>query len=313
MKIIIVLLAGIFIFLSSPLYSQKDSAKVGVYVTSLSDFNIAGQSIEVDFWLWFVYTNDSLKFDKQIEITNAKRSDFSSFAAFKKNGVNWAWVKCNAVIDKNWHVDNFPFDNQKIDIKIEHVLYDSSALKMIPDNAGSLINPEFIPSGWGGDSLAIRAINKRYNTSFGEPGKENSSSFNEIIATVYMHRLAPWMSFFKMLTGVYVAFAIVLLSFFFRPVDRISICIGGLFASLGSKYIIESIIPPSVTITLFDYIHNVTFISIFAVLLIVVISYRLKDKESEHHHQRAAKFDRLGFWTILILYLLINIILVASA
>jgi hypothetical protein len=56
----------VFIFSLLPVSAQiyrikaKDSCQVGIFVTSLHDFNMTEESYTADFWLWFNYKNYSL-------------------------------------------------------------------------------------------------------------------------------------------------------------------------------------------------------------------------------------------------------------
>ena len=56
---------------------RKDTCKIGMYVLSLSDFKIDDQSFKADFWIWFIYDNDSLVMKDAIEIMNAKSTAVS--------------------------------------------------------------------------------------------------------------------------------------------------------------------------------------------------------------------------------------------
>ncbi len=53
--------------------SQKDTCKVGVYITSLYDLNFSDNSFSTVYWLWFTYTNDGLDPLKSFEVLNTKQ------------------------------------------------------------------------------------------------------------------------------------------------------------------------------------------------------------------------------------------------
>lgn len=303
----------LLILLNLSVYAQNDTARLGIYINSLHDFNISDKSFVADFWLWFNYANDSLVFKDAVDIPGSKSVNFTSFSIEKKNNVNWCLIKGSAVIKKDWDVTKFPFDKQKLTIQIEHSFYDVNGLKIIPDKVNSKIESNLILNEWKIDSLVFSAVNHTYNTTYGDPVLKGTSTYPSAIAEIYIERNHSWSILFKMLTGVYIAFLIVLLAFFIKPNDRLGLCVGGLFAVVGNKYIVESIVPSTISNTLFDSIHNLTFIYIFAVLVIAVISFKWQEKETEAYTLKAKKLDRISFYTAAISYIILNVILINRA
>ncbi|MBN8584171.1 MAG: hypothetical protein J0M37_03685 [Ignavibacteria bacterium] len=293
--------------------SADDTCKVGIYFNSLTDFNISDQSFSADFWMWFNYKNDSLQFNDALEVTNSKSSSFSNYAKMKKEGINWDMMKFNAVVFKEWDVSAFPFDKQKLTLHIDHTIYDTKRLAFITDEGNSAIDSNLVLSNWKIDSLAFYVNNQTYNTTFGDPVIKGSSTYPSVTADIYLTRENSWNTLFKMLTGVYVAFSIVLLAFFVKPSDRLGLCVGGLFAAVGNKYIIESAVPSTVSNTLFDNIHNITFIAIFVILVVAVISFKWNETEKPEYITRAKKLDRISFYSVVAAYVLINTVLIMRA
>lgn len=310
MKKFILLIA---LFISSGIFSGVDTAKVGIYLNSLTDFNISNQSFSADFWIWFNFSNDSLMFNDAVEITNSKSSSFTNFSHMKKDGINWDMVKVNATVFKEWDVTSFPFDKQKLTIHLDHTVLDQNHLMFIADKENSKIDPNLALSNWKIDSLSFYTKNQTYNTTFGDPVITGTSTYPSVTADIYMTRQNSWNTLFKMLTGVYVAFSIVLLAFFVKPSDRLGLCVGGLFAAVGNKYIIESAVPSTVANTLFDNIHNITFLAIFVVLVIAVISFRWNETQKPEMITKAKKLDRLSFYGVVLTYVILNVILISRA
>lgn len=301
------------VLISSVLHSADDTCKVGIYFNSLTDFNISDQSFSADFWMWFNYKNDSLQFNDALEVTNSKSSSFSNYARMKKEGINWDMMKFNAVVFKEWDVTAFPFDKQKLTLHIDHTIYDTKKLAFITDAGNSAIDSNLLLSNWKIDSLAFYVENQTYNTTFGDPVIKGTSTYPSVTADIYITRENSWNTLFKMLTGVYVAFSIVLLAFFVKPGDRLGLCVGGLFAAVGNKYIIESVVPSTVSNTLFDNIHNITFIAIFVILVIAVISFRWNETKKPEMLAKAVKLDRLSFYSVTLVYILLNTFLILRA
>lgn len=310
-KILSVLL--LLVLGSSFTRSAEDTCKVGIYINSLTDFNISDQSFSSDFWMWFNYKNDSLQFNDALEVTNSKSSSFTNYSKMKKDGINWDMMKFSAVVFKEWDVSSFPFDKQKLTLHIDHTIYDTKKLAFITDAGNSAIDSNLLLSNWKIDSLAFYVNNQTYNTTFGDPVIKGSSTYPSVTADIFLTRENSWNTLFKMLTGVYVAFSIVLLAFFVKPSDRLGLCVGGLFAAVGNKYIIESVVPSTVSNTLFDNIHNITFIAIFVILVVAVISFKWNETQKPEYLAKAKKLDRLSFYSVSIIYISLNAFLIMRA
>jgi hypothetical protein len=286
-----------------------------MYVLSLSDFKIDDQSFKADFWIWFIYDNDSLVMKDAIEIMNAKSTEFSNYSIEKKGGKNWAQVKCKAVINQNWDVTKFPFDKQNLFIKIEHTMLDEDEVVFVADSENSKIDSTFFLDDWDINSFQLKSIKRTYNTTFGDPVLKGSSTYPGVEAEIIITRAHSQGILVKMLTGVYVAFSIALLGFLIKPslADRLGLCVGGIFAAVGNKYIIESVVPSSTANTLLDSIHNLTFVAILIMIALTVVSLKWSDTEDEKLKMRSQKIDRISFAVLLVGFITANIILILSA
>ncbi|MBN8569138.1 MAG: hypothetical protein J0M18_05870 [Ignavibacteria bacterium] len=303
------------LFFSNISFAQKDTCKIGMYVLSLSDFKIDDQSFKADFWIWFIYDNDSLVMKDAIEIMNAKSTEFSNYSIEKKGGKNWAQVKCKAVINQNWDVTKFPFDKQNLFIKIEHTMLDEDEVVFVADSENSKIDSTFFLDDWDINSFQLKSIKRTYNTTFGDPVLKGSSTYPGVEAEIIITRAHSQGILVKMLTGVYVAFSIALLGFLIKPslADRLGLCVGGIFAAVGNKYIIESVVPSSTANTLLDSIHNLTFVAILIMIALTVVSLKWSDTEDEKLKMRSQKIDRISFAVLLAGFITANIILILSA
>lgn len=117
----------------------------------------------------------------------------------------------------------------------------------------------------------------------------------------------------KLFTGCYVAFFVSFLVFFIKPIHvdpRFGLSIGGLFAAVGNKYVVDSNIPESISLTLVDKIHNITFLYILAALTLSIISLKLYEKNKLLLSKR---FDKNSAITVFFSYLMINVFLIYIA
>jgi hypothetical protein len=310
------LLFAFFLFAANLAVAQKDSCKLGLYLNNVYDFDLHDKSFMADFWIWMNYKNDSLKFDDALELPNSKTSEFSHYSLEKKGDINWAAQKCKAQVMYQWDVSKFPFDEQYLRIELEDAKYDASQLVYVADTANSKVDCSFNSKEWRIESFKVRAEERTYKTTYGNPELSGSSSYPRVVAELVISRNNSWLMLAKMLTGAYVAFLIACLVFFVSSENqdsRFGLCVGGLFAAIGNKYIVESIVPTSTTNTLMDNVHNLTFTFILLIVGVIIISLCLFESGNEAKRKKSLKLDRWAFFSFITIYALVNVFLVWRA
>jgi hypothetical protein len=309
------LLCGLLSFLHPPQImaqtAPKDTALVGVYVTSLYDLNLADKSFNIDFWLWFNYRNDSLHPMETVEIANAKDFSFVLPDTERADSMTWACHKCRAVVKKEWDLQHFPFDRQRLDVRIEDAIVDASELCYLPDVVHSNYDRSIRLDEWIIGDFTIRKDDKRYETNFGNPALAMESTYPAVTATFEIRRDGLGL-FFKLFVGVYVAYIISLMVFWMGPEnqERFGLIVGALFAGVANKYIVDGLMPPTIILTLPDKIHNVTFAYIILHLIFTVIASRLAVKD---RLKSGWRLDRISFVVSIVSFFLINLMLVREA
>jgi hypothetical protein len=293
--------------------SQKDTAKIGMYLTNLYDFNIADGSYVAEFWTWALFGNDSLDFAESQEVTNSKKTFFTNSDKEKKKGLNWAQKKCTTTVLHDWDVRNFPFDRQKLTLTVEEVFKDTTEMVYIADRLNSKVNANLDLDEWDIDKFIVNEKVTAYNTTYGDPELSGNSSYPAFSAEIFLTRKHSWTAFWKLATGVYVAFFISILVFWIYPPDletRIGLAVGGLFAAVGNKYIVESVVPSTTQTTLIDAIHMCTF---GAILLIVLMTVYLSRLQHNGNEKLSFKLERITSYSILGLYVILNVFFVWKA
>ncbi len=308
------ILVQLLLLLPCPLFAGKnapDTCRVGVYVTSIFDFSLADKSYSVDFWTWYDYTNDSLKPLEAAEITNSKEYTFSLQDNEKKGKINWATQKCRAIIKKEWDIRNFPFDKQYLFIDIEDANKNIDQLVFVADKENSKYDKRIRIDGWKINSFDVKSNKSTYETTYGDPELKGTSTYPQMEITFTIGREGSGL-FFKLFTGVYVAFCISLLVFVMGPEnsERFGLLVGALFASIGNKYIVDGLLPQTTMFTLVDKIHVITFGFILIHLILTVIAWRMSVSGKG---VQAKRFDRIYLFSSLSLYVLLNAFLILKA
>lgn len=299
------------IFLSAQ--AQPEKVKVGVFVKSIYDVSMANGEFSTAFDLWFLHKKDSLEIEKNFEIANNKTFQVQSSSVEKVNGWNWVSAKIVGKMQQDWVTHNFPFDKQVLLIKLENTLYDSRQVVFEPDVAGSKLDKNFSLTGWKIEKFEIKHNPSKYETSYGDPSlSEESSEYSAVDILIYIKRNS-WGLFFKVFLGLYIALLISSLVFVVPAADlnsKFGLAIGGLFAAVGNKYIVDSSLPESNAFTLSDQIHALTFSFILLYILLSAITHRIHNKGKE---ELAKKLDRMLLWLAPLTYFAINMFFVWRA
>lgn len=310
------LTGAIFLFVCTAAFGQDDdpdTVRVGAYVISVHDINFHDKEYTVRFWLWFLYDNPEFDFTTQLDIPNAKTIDPPESIIDTVDGKAWVMLKMKCVMKENWSVQDFPFDKQHLKVHIENSILDNTVLIFDPDHAGSKFDDEEAIDGWNILNFKVGVRNNNYSTGFGDPREgHNQQTFSQFTIDLDIER-AAWGLFMKIFLGMYIAFFIATISFTPHPSEmepRFGLPVGGLFAAVGNKYIIDSLLPESSGFTLVDTLHALTFIAIFGTLLVSAIALKQYDAGKK---ELCEKTNRLGAKIIFTLYLFLNILFVTLA
>lgn len=308
----VVAFIGLFCWPILPLNAQPDTVKIGVFLNDIYDINLSEQSFSAQFWVWFNYRNPELKPLETLEITNAKSLENSLDFTEQKEGIVWAGKKVDAVIKKDWDIRRFPFDEQVMRIELEESGQDIGVLVYEADRSNTKLDTSLTLSNWTIERFELSTGAKKYDTTYGDPTLSEGSEYARATLSIFIRRQS-WGLFFSLFTGLYVAFFISSLVFFIDPIEvdpRFGLSVGGLFAAVGNKYIVDSILPQSTTFTLVDKLHILTYIFLLLNIVLSVISLRIWKNGKEI---TSARFDRRAYWAVVLMYISINICLIFNA
>jgi hypothetical protein len=306
---------SLLLFLSgfSLVQAQPDTVSVGAYVISVHDINFRDKEYTMRFWLWFLYDNPDFDFSTQLDIPNAKSIDPPEIILDSLDGKAWAIMKMKATMKESWKVADFPFDEQHLSVQIENSLFDNKTLVFKPDVIGSTYDKEDALDGWNIKNFKVSNIQNDYETGFGDQQPSRSlQNFSAFLLEMDIERNA-WGLFLKIFIGMYIAFLISIISFTIQVSElepRFGLPVGGLFATVGNKYIIDSILPETSAFTLVDSLHTLTFLAIFGTLVVSAIALRQYDNGNK---EAAVRYNHIGSRWVVILYVIANVILVGVA
>lgn len=293
--------------------TAPDTVKTGIYITSIHDIDFKQKEYTVDLWLWLKYKNKDFDFSKNLEIPQAKSVEKSFYTIDSSNDRIYMLMKLQCIMKDNWKIANFPFDRQKLRLSFENSQYDSRSLVFDIDTLGNHYDPKFTLRGWTIDSFDISSGKKMYETTFGDESLSKPHvEYSSYKVKIGIKRDAGEL-FWKMFLGMYVAFLIAYICFYIHAdnIDsRFGLSVGSLFAAIGNKYIIDSSLPESNSLTLVDTLHGITLLFIFLIVAASAYALRLvkKDKLSS-----ANRFDMITAQVLLALYIIINFYCIYNA
>lgn len=311
--LILLLFVGIT---SQNIKAQVDTAKVGVFILSLYNLDLNDKSFTTDFWIWINHDIDSISFENSVEIPNSKETTYSMYMDEEKGGGRWVTEKVHAVVKAEWDISDFPFDRQVLSIQIEEADKDTTELVYVADAVNSKIDEELKLKDWVITDFRVTDTARTYNTSYGDPELSESSAYGQVRADITLQRIHVWTIFFKLFTGVFVGFLIALFVFFIKPINvdpRFGLCVGGLFAAVGNKYVVEGTVSSASSNTLIDTLHNLTFVSILIIIFISIVSLYFFEKGGDKNLRRAKLLDTYSFVSILVVYIALAFYFVRQA
>jgi hypothetical protein len=308
----LLLTIALFCGYTYPAFAQHvDTCKVGIFVSAIYDLDYVHASYASDYWLWSLTdTNNSHPLDN-FEFPNSKNVSITHPTVERRGGIEWASELCKATVRHQWNTTNFPFDVQVLNIVVEENEKTSDKLVYVADENNSKISPWVKLDGWAAPKFKASSIIRTYPTTYGDPDLSGGSSFPAVNFEIRLERTGVGL-FFKIFSGVYIAFAIAMMVFFFAPNSEIrySLAVGALFAAVANKYIIDSLLPPTIGFTLVDKVHVITFFYILGIVLFSGVAMHLH-KNGKHLHSE--KLDRIAMWLLLVSYIAVNSFVILRA
>jgi len=261
---------------------KERDVKFGIFITNLYDINFANNEFKTEFWAWFISHKKNYKPVERTEIVNSKAFSIRNATSEKIDTLYWHSQVFKGTIKQDWDISLFPFDTQKLTIAIEDTLETEDTHKFIADPSSSIAN-DVIPDGWTLLDFDLEVTNTAYPTTFGDPRVAPGSSynFNRITAILTLKRDGMRL-FASTFLGFFVATVLIVIVFSINmstrslpaiPLQpRITLCVGSLFAAVGSMYGLDKKLPYTTEFTLADSIQITTFSAIALAILSSVIS-----------------------------------------
>lgn len=263
----------------------------------LRSFNLHEGAFDINFHVWWRTKKAGYNPITSVEVVNSKEFKMTAPITIKEGNDFITKATCSSTVLKNWNPKYFPFDRQILKVSLEDMA-DVTYVKFIPDKEKSTIHNELDLPGWKILSFKIEDSLQKYNTNFGFT-KSQGDVYSRICFSIEMKREG-----FRILgtyfIGFFVAFFLCLVSFTLHNKDldkRISVLVGGIFSSVGNKYVIDNILPLTSEITLVDIIQLATYFALLISMGVAILS-----AHSRLTFKKEIKIERIIMTSMIIFY-----------
>ncbi len=249
------------VMLVPAVHAQPERVSIGTYVLNAGEYDISKGTYTIDFYLWLEWNGTTSA--ENFEIMNGHIEDKKLL--YEDPG--YQFYRIRADLYDYIDVKNYPLDEQKISIKVEDELHDTSELVYVPDREGSGFSNEIGLIGWEitGDTIEVR--NRDYKT-FDE-------TYSRYVYSIDLQR--PSTSFYRMIIPIFFIGLITWMTFFIplhKLNDKILLGGGTLIAAIAFHIYLTEPLPPVGYMTLADHF----MISLYALILPVVAALIIVDR-----------------------------------
>lgn len=224
-------------------------------------------------------------YDPRLEVVNAVDLDIVNDSKFVQNGRIQREIRyrgtCNSFLDCH----NFPFDRQKLEVKIESTFWGMDELVFEDStstsqkvgrnrNAELLKNQEF-------DIVDIQSAVIDHEYEHLKEDDNNSASYSQFCIGIYVKRKSGY--YFVKIISIYLLVMILCWSVFFLPIDlgdRLGIISTSFLAFVAFQFAINDQIPPVPYLTKIDVLAVVCYGMVIVTNIQCCISWQLYERGS---------------------------------
>lgn len=266
---LVAMLLGLFLFADrAQAQTSPMNCRLGVYVTSLSDINTAVGTFRAEFWMWSVCPNAEIKPLDTLEFTNSVETQGSLDATMQRGDVWWSTKKFIGVFRDDFQLQNYPFDRQTLNIRLEEAVLDTRELVYSADVAESRTGPGVQVAGWRLGQLAMRSEIASHPTTFGDPSLPGGvSRYASMVITIAAERV-HWETFLRATFPLYIVVLLVFAALMFDIVatdmflGRMGVLGSALFAVVFSFSSSDQLLGQHQGMYLLDLLHLVVLLLI---------------------------------------------------
>lgn len=278
---------------------------IGTFINRVDGFNLKESRFDIDFYIWFVWSDPDLDPTESWEIVNGSVKDKFLSDAHPVDGGHYAAYRVQASVIKEFDLYKYPLDHHTLTIEIE----DGAPVQRIryrADAENSGLSNDFFAPGFTAGAPSFTVRDHVYRTNYGDPdlAGDTESVFSRFIAGFAIERPSAATAW-KLYIGVFVAALIGFLGLMARPEHtdvRFGLGSAALFAAIATQFVIASNMPETTILIVPDIICIVTISFVFLTLLQSGIALALAGRG---HEVLARRLDWIAMGVLLTSYVTI--------
>lgn len=286
----------------------------GIYVDRIKDVSLSESSWKVDFYIWFKWNDSDVNPGENFQVIDGNIDKKELVDNYTNGTEHYEIYYVTANITKFFDITRFPVDSHILNIEIEDKKSQREDLIYVAENGTSDVNSNVQVHGYDLGKILVIEKPHIYNSSFGDPRIENGpTSYSQLRAGIDIVR--PDLGFyFRIFIGLFIAVIAALVALFIKPTQaepRFGLGAGALFVAIANNIITSGLIPKTGVLTLADMVNDLGLLLILITIIESTISLYIYDIKGEKNLSR--KLDRISFITLLIIYIIVNTAIIASA
>ncbi|HUG13250.1 MAG TPA: hypothetical protein VMM36_19690 [Opitutaceae bacterium] len=249
---------------------QPNEVTIGTLVNRIDAISLRESTFDVDFYIWFVWSNPEINPGETFEIVNGRINSKAESDIHDVEGGRYACYRVQATIIKEFDLFKYPRDRHHLTIEIEDATSEQDLVYTL-DSRNSMLSDDFYVSGFTASGGKFDVTSHIYNTNYGDPNlaSDNKSVYSRFIASFGIHRPSSAAAL-KLYIGVFAAALIGFLSLLARA-DQADVRFGlgsaALFAAIATQFVIATNMPETSILTVPDLVCIATISSVFLTLL----------------------------------------------
>lgn len=285
-----------------------EQVDVGIYMNQLLNVDLATNTYEADFYMWFRWKGDidptaTYDFVNQTEAWAAKIVPTYEEPTVDATGVHYQGWHIQTKFVQRLDFSSYPKTGYRLHMLIEDNKYDESQL-VYNVTDGLTSGPTVIsPGGWDVTDLGATVGKDVYNTNFGDPASKAPATFSEADFSFTISRPDPT-RVIKIVLPVLIIMAITLLAFLIPPrhLDaRLLLTVTALISAVLMHDAAVAELPRVGYFVAIDKIYLLSYLVIFLTLLESAIVYRFASNGQE---DQAKRIDRIALIALAALFLI---------
>ena len=292
------------------------TVKIGSYVDNVDTLSIRDSSWSANFYVWFNWTGPkTLDPGGKLVVVDGNITKKELLEEFHgDNDTHYQKYRISAKFLKFFDTSRVPIEGHLLNIYLEDGSRDGSKLRYVVDGNSNVSSRMAIP---GYKVIGHGEVVKphTYRSSYGDPrlATNDKKTYTQYIIGIEITR-ANMGVYGKIFLSLFAALALALSNFFVKPSDvgpRFSLPTAAYFGAVANSYVANSILPPSGSFGLVDYVAAFGLGTIFLTIALALMSNYIFVKKDD----KALSYvlDRVMFFTLAVCTLAANIIIPWSA